>query len=92
MERKTVRRAGEGMAEFSQELMEVITEQTRDNALIFQALAQPANWGQAAQLQSEFLQASLKRTAQLTRRYVEIGQAVMSSALSTAWGQVKKAA
>ena len=92
VERKTVRHAGAGMAEISQALMEVFTEQTRDNAQLFQALTKPANWGQAAKLQSEFLQASLKRTAQLTQRYVEVSQAVMTSALSTARGQAKKAA
>ena len=72
------------MAEISQALMDLFSEQTRDNVQLVQALTQPANWGQAAQLQSEFLRASLLRTAQFTQRYVEVGQAVMTSALSTA--------
>jgi hypothetical protein len=90
-ERKTVRRAGESMAEISQSLVDLLHEQTRHNVQVFQALAQPANWGQANQLQSEFLRTSWQRMAQFTRRYVEVSQAVMTSALSTARGQARKA-
>ena len=43
---------------------------------VLQTLAQPANWGKAVQLQSEFLSASLQRAAQFARRYVEVSQAV----------------
>ena len=50
-----------------------------------------ANWGKAAQLQSEFLRTSWQRAAQFARRYVEVSQAAMTSALSTARGQAKKA-
>ena len=54
-------------------------QQTRDNVQLVQALTKPANWGQAAKLQREFLQASVMRTAQLARRYVEVTQTVMTS-------------
>jgi len=92
VEQRTVRHAGAGMAELSRALLDLIQQQTRDNVQLVQALSQPAKWGQAAQLQSEFLRASLRRTAQFTQRYVEVGQAVMTSALSTAQTQARKAA
>jgi hypothetical protein len=91
VERKTARCAGDGMAEINRTLVDLLAEQTRHNVQVFQALAQPANWGEAAQLQSEFLRTSLQRAARFTRRYFEVGQAVMTSALSTARGQAKRA-
>ena len=90
-ERKTPYRAGDGVAEINQSLVDLLTEQTKHNVQVFQALAQPANWGKAAQLQSEFLHASFQRAGQFARRYAEVGQAVMTSALPTARGQAKKA-
>ena len=91
VERKTARRAGDGVAEINQSLVELLTDQTKHNVQLFQALAQPANWRKGPQLQSEFLRTSFQRAAQFTRRYVEVGQAVMTSALPTAPGQAKKA-
>jgi hypothetical protein len=80
-----------GMTEINQSLVELLTEQTKHNVQLFQALAQPTNWGKGPQLQSEFLRTSFQRAAQFTRRYVEVGQAVLTSALPTARGQAKKA-
>ena len=80
------------MAELNRELLDLLQQQTRDNVQLVQALAKLANWGQAAQLQSEFLRASFQRTAQFTQRYVEVGQAVLTSALSTAQRQASKSA
>jgi hypothetical protein len=87
----TVRRAQEGMAEINQSLLALLNEQARHNVHVLQTLAQPANWGKAVQLQSEFLSASLQRAAQFAWRYVEVGQAVMSSAQTTARGQTRQA-
>jgi hypothetical protein len=92
VEQETVSRAGAGMAELNRELLDLLHQQTRDNVQLVQALAQPAKWGQAAKLHSEFLRASLQRTAQFTQRYVEVGQAVLTSALSTAQSQAGKSA
>ena len=92
VERKTVRRAGEGMAEVSQVLVDLVNEQTRHNIQLFHALTQTVDWGQATQLQSEVLRTSLKRTAQFTRRYFEVSQAVMNAAVASAQHQAKKAA
>jgi hypothetical protein len=91
VEQKTARRAGEGMAEINRSLVDLLTEQAQHNVQLFQALAQPANWRKGPQLQSEFLRTSFQRAAQFTWRYVEVGQAVMTSALPTARGQAKKA-
>ena len=91
VERKTARRAGDGVAEINQSLVDLLTDQTKHNVQLFQALAQPANWRKGPQLQGEFLRTSFQRAAQFTRRYVEVGQAVMTSALPTAPGQAKKA-
>jgi hypothetical protein len=90
-ERKTARRAGDGVVELNRSLVELLTEQAKHNVQVFQALAQPANWRKGPQLQSEFLRTSWQRAAQFTRRYVEISQAVMTSALPTARGQARKA-
>ena len=87
----TARRAQEGMAEINQSLLDLLHEQVRHNVQVLQTLAQPANWGKAVQLQSEFLKASLQRAAQFARRYVEVSQAVVSSAQTTARGQTRQA-
>jgi hypothetical protein len=88
---KIAGRAEVGMTEINQSLVELLTEQTKHNVQLFQALAQPTNWGKGPQLQSEFLRTSFQRAAQFARRYVEVGQAVLTSALPTARGQAKKA-
>ena len=87
----TARRAQEGMAEINQSLLDVLHEQARHNVHVLRTLTQPASWGKAVQLQSEFLSASLQRAAQFARRYVEVSQAIMSSAQTTARGQTRKA-
>ena len=46
------------------------------------------DWGQVIQIQGEYLRASLARTARLTQRYLELGQAVMTS-VSTAQRQAR---
>ena len=91
VEQKTVSRAGAGMAELNRALVDLLQQQTRDNVQLVQALAQPTNWGKGPQLQSEFLRTSFQRAAQFTRRYVQVSQTVMTSALSTARGQATKA-
>jgi hypothetical protein len=88
---KIAGRAGEGVAELNQSLVELLNQQAKHNVQVFQTLAQPANWGKAAQLQSEFLRTSWQRAGQFARRYVEVSQAAMTSALPTARGQAKKA-
>ena len=43
------------------------------------------------QIQGEFLRASLDRSTQLTQRYLEVTQAVMTASASAARQQAKKA-
>lgn len=86
----TARRAQEGMAEVNQSLLELLNEQARHNVQVLQTLAQPAKWSKAAELQSEFLRASLQRAAQFAWRYLEVSQAIMSSAQATARGQIRR--
>ena len=50
-ERRAAHRAGGGVAEINQSLVELLNQQAKHNVQVFQALAQPANWGKAAQLQ-----------------------------------------
>ncbi len=89
VEQQTARRAAEGTAEISQVLVDLINEQTRHNVEVFRNLTQAVDWRQVAELQSEFLRVSLERTAQFTRRYFEVSQAVLTSALSTARDQAR---
>ena len=87
----TARRAQEGVTEINQSLLDMLNEQARHNVQVVRTLAQPANWGKAVQLQSAFLSASLQRAAQFVQRYVEVSQAVMSSARTSASGQTRRA-
>ena len=87
---KLAEHAQAGATEVNQNLVQLITEQTKHNIQLFQALAQPSNWGKVAQLQKEFLRTSWQRAAQFSQRYVGVSQAAMSSALSTARNQAKK--
>ena len=73
-------------------LMELFTEQARHNVQLFQTLAQPANWGKAAQLQSEFLRSQLAAGSSVRPALCRGQPAVMTSALATARGQAKKVA
>ena len=87
----TARRAQEGVTEINQSLLDLLNKQARHNVHVVQTLAQPANWAKAVQLQRDFLSASLQRAAQFARRYVEVSQAIMSSAQTTASGQTRRA-
>ncbi len=88
---ETAGRANAGMNEINQNLVELLNQQARHNVQLFQTLAQPSNWGKAAQLQNEFLRDSWQRAARFAQRYVEVSQTVMASTLSTARSQATKA-
>jgi hypothetical protein len=93
--------SAKGTIGFGREFIDLANEQTRYNLATLKALTGTVNWGRAAkavewdqvfQIQGEYLRASLERTARLTQRYLELGQAVMTSAASAAQRQAKKAA
>jgi hypothetical protein len=101
VEREVMHRSAEATAELGRALMELMGEQTRQNLETLKALSEAVDWGRAAQavdwdrvlqLQSEFWRVSLERSTLLTRRYLEVSQAVLNAATDTARGQAKKAA
>jgi hypothetical protein len=83
--------SAEGTTVFGRGFIDLANEQARDNLATLKALTGTVDWGRAAkavdwdqvfQIQGEYLRASLERTARLTRRYLELGQAVATSAVS----------
>jgi hypothetical protein len=91
VERAVARRSAEGATEVGQAFAELVKEQARDNAEAFRALAGAFDWGKAARIQADLLRASLARSAEFTRRYLEVVQAVTASAVSATREQARKA-
>ena len=101
VEREVARRSAEGTAELGRALVELVEQQTRQNLETLKALSEAVDWGRAAQavdwnrvlqLQSEYLRTSLERAAQLTQRFLEVSQTVVTAATSVAQREAKKAA
>ena len=91
VERAVARRSTEGATEVGQAFAELVKEQARDNAEAFRALAGAFDWGKAARIQADLLRASFARSAEFTRRYLEVVQAVTASAVSATREQARKA-
>ena len=86
------RHSTEGATEVGQVFAEFVKEQTRSNVEAFQALTRAVAWDQVARIQGELLRASFERTVTLTRRYLEVVQAVVTtSAVSAIQKQARKA-
>ena len=90
-----------GTTELGRMVVELASEQARQNLETLKALtgavdwnrfAKAVDWQQVLQIQSAYLRASLERTARLTQRYLEVSQMVMTSAASAAQREAKKAA
>ncbi len=90
-----------GTTELGRMFVELASQQTQQNLETLKALSgavdwnrfiKAVDWQQVLEIQSAYLRASLERTAQLTRRYVEVSQAVMTSAASATQRQANKAA
>jgi hypothetical protein len=92
VERVLARRSAEGATEISQAFAELAKEQARSNLEAFQALTRAVDWDQVSRIQSELLRESVERTAEFTRRYFEVVQAVIASAASVTKEQARKAA
>jgi len=99
--REVARRSTEGTAEIGRTLLSLAHEHTRQNLDILTALTAAVDWDKAVkavdwdrvvQLQSELLRGSLDRSAQLTRSYLEVTQAVVTAIASAAQQQARKAA
>jgi hypothetical protein len=83
--------SAEGTTVFGRGFIDLANEQARDNLATLKALTGTVDWGRAAkavdwdqvfQIQGAYLRASLERTARLTRRCLELGQAAATSAVS----------
>lgn len=90
--REVAQRSTEGTTEIARTLLSLAREQTRQNLAILWGITAATDWSRVAQLQGELLHGSLERSAQLTQRYLEVTQAVMSATTSAARQQIKKAA
>jgi hypothetical protein len=86
------RRSAEGASEVGQAFAELVKEQAQNNVEAFRALSRAVDREQVSRVQSELLRASFERAAEFTRRYLEVVQAVMASAVSATKEQARKAA
>ena len=92
VERAVTRRSAEGTAEFGQAFTGLFKEQAQHNVDTMSALTGAVDWKQVVEIQTGYLRVSMERMAQLTQRYLEISQAVLTTATSTALRQADKAA
>ena len=92
VERAAVRRSAEGATEVGEVFAKLAKEQAQNNVETFQALSRTVDWSQVAQIHGDFLRASVQRTAEFTKRYFEVAQAVVASTVSTANEQARKTA
>ena len=92
VERAVARRSAEGATELGRAFAELVKEQARNNAEAFEALTRAVDWDRVSRIQGELLRASVERAVRFTRRYLEVVQAVVASAASTAREQARKAA
>ena len=99
--RAAVQRSAEGTAELSQAFAGLVKEQTKHNVEALTALSRAVDWEQVAkavdwkqivEIQLGLMRMSMERMAQLTQRYLEVRQSVMSSATSIAANRAKTAA
>ena len=90
VERAIVRRSTEGATEVGKAFAELVREQSRDNVAAFRSLTDTF-WDQATRIQADLLRASFERSAEFTRRYLEVVQAVTASAVSATREQARKA-
>ncbi|HKH67017.1 MAG TPA: phasin family protein, partial [Reyranella sp.] len=82
VERAVARRSAEGAGEVGRAFAELVREQARDNLETFRALTGAFDWERVARVQAEFVRASLERATAFARRYLEVVQAVTTSAAS----------
>jgi hypothetical protein len=97
-QRTEARHSAEATTGFGRVLIDLANEQTQHNLATLKALtgtvdwyraAKAVDWDQVFQIQGEYLRASLERTARLTRRYLELGRAATTSAVSAAQRQAR---
>jgi len=87
---QAAQRTTAGATEVGRAFAELLKEQARDNVAAFRSLTDTF-WDQAARVQADLLRASLERSAEFTRRYLEAVQAMTASAVSATKEQARKA-
>jgi hypothetical protein len=88
-QRDLAERSSEGLTEFNRVLADHVREHARQSLEAWTILARAVRWDevikavdwqQVTELQTRYIRDSLDRTTQLTRRCLELGQAMMESA------------
>lgn len=92
VQRDLTQRSAEGTIQLEQALLDLMHQQTRHNMEVWTALAGTIDWDQVLRIQNEYLRLSLERMAELTQRYIEVTQKVVTAAADGARQQAKKAA
>ena len=87
---QAAQRTTAGATEVGRAFAELVREQSRDNVAAFRSLTDTF-WDHAARVQADLLRASLERSAEFTRRYLEVVRAVTASAVSATKEQARKA-
>jgi hypothetical protein len=89
VQRDLVERSSEGLTEFNRVFADHVREHARQSLEAWTILARAVRWDevikavdwqQVTELQTRYIRDSLDRSAQLTRRCLELGQAMMESA------------
>jgi hypothetical protein len=75
-------RTAEDTKELGQALSQLLSEQAQHNLEVFTKLTGTFNLSEAARIQADFLRASMERSAQFARRYLETAQSTMFSAMT----------
>jgi len=92
VQREVAQRSSEHTTELGRVLVDLVQEQTRHNLETLSALASAVDWDRVLRIQGEYLRVSLERGAQLTRRYLEASQAVITATANSAKKQARKVA
>lgn len=91
-QRELTHRTAEGTAELGRELSDLLQEQVRYQLATVATLGEAVDWDRLVRLQADYLRDSLERTAQLTRHWLDLSQAVLTANLNAAGDRKKRAA
>ena len=91
-QRELTHRTAEGTAELGRELSDLLQEQVRYQLATVATRGEAVDWDRLFRLQADYLRDSLERTAQLTRRWLDLSQAVLTANLNAAGDRRKRAA
>ncbi|WP_191057991.1 phasin family protein [Geminicoccus harenae] len=81
-QRAVAGQAAQDTKEFGQALSQLFNEQAQHNLEVLTKLTRTFSPAEAAQIQADFLRASMDRSVHFTRRYFETAQATMFSAMA----------